>query len=67
MTEHAMMYRAGSVGLRHLGIPNASPHWYCTCNDWRFETKPNPRAATGNNLAAAQRSHGAHVLERTTG
>jgi hypothetical protein len=36
MAEHELMYRAGSVGLAHLGIPdNHRPHWCCSCGGWR--------------------------------
>ena len=56
-----MGYDVAVIGLGRVGISDSSPHWYCTCGEWRFNAKPNPRAATGNNLAAAQRAHGVHV------
>lgn len=32
--EHELLYRAGSSGLGYAGIPDASPHWYCSCGRW---------------------------------
>lgn len=58
MAEHAMHYRAGMAGF---GRSDRAPHWHCECGRWTFAARPNSRAATGNNLAAAQRSWAAHV------
>lgn len=59
-SEHAMLYRAGTLGLARLGFPTDVAHWRCTCSAWRFNAVPLPRRVSGNNLAEAQRAHGAH-------
>jgi hypothetical protein len=36
VAECELLYRAGSGGLSHLGIPDCrTPHWYCACGGWR--------------------------------
>lgn len=58
MAEHTLLYRAGSSGLTHLGIPdNSTPYWYCSCGDWRINRKPN-----GSPLReTASRHHRTHI------
>lgn len=56
-----MHYRAGTYGLTGIGVRDDVPHWYCDCGGWRFNASAMPRAKTGNNLAAAQRSWAAHA------
>jgi len=58
---HAMQYRAGSRGLGRLGVADSEPHWLCACGQWRYAARPNGRARSGNNLAAAQRAWAAHA------
>lgn len=70
--SHAMHYRAGiggfpavigRAGPRLDGRTTSEPHWYCDCGSWMFLAKPNPRAVTGNNRKAAERSHRTHRIE----
>jgi hypothetical protein len=58
---HEFLYRAGSVGLGHLGIADASPHWYCACGGWTMAALRVPRAPTGNNERHARRVWSGHV------
>lgn len=67
---HEMKYRAATLGLSRLGIPdNDQPGWTCSCKHWDFRATWVPESDTGNNLAAAQRSHAVHVetAKRWTG
>lgn len=59
MGEHKLLYRAGSSGLAYAGIADCStPHWYCSCGDWRINCNPlsgSPRRET------AAKHHRRHV------
>ena len=59
--DHELLYRAGSYGLSHVGIPNESqPHWYCSCGTWRLNR--NPR--TGSPFKeTALKHHRKHLAE----
>lgn len=66
MNGCVMLYRAGTLGLARLGFLTDVAHWYCLCGGWRFNAMPMPRRASGNNLAEAQRAHGAHYARCLT-
>lgn len=60
--NHEMRYRAGTYDLRHVGIPDADPHWYCACGGWLFVARPNSTRMTGNNKDEAVESFREHSL-----
>jgi hypothetical protein len=62
---HEFLYRAGSAGLGHLGIADASPHWSCACGGWTMAALRVLRAPTGNNRRHAQRAWSGHVTAAT--
>jgi hypothetical protein len=64
MPEHELMYRAGSAGLAHVGIPdNSAPYWYCTCGKW-YKLR-NPRTGTPHKKTATKH-HKKHIREYDT-
>lgn len=61
VTEHEMIYRAGSFGFASIGVPDREPHWRCSCGPgWKFPARSMPSRKTGNNEIEAKRSHEMH-------
>lgn len=60
--KHQMIYRAGSHGFTHIGIPDGPAHWYCRCGRWSFIARPNITRDTGNNQIEAQAAFSEHVV-----
>jgi len=55
---HELRYRAGTVG-GVFGLPDAGPHWYCTCGAWRAALALGRRPDRNG----AVRRHRKHVAE----
>lgn len=67
---HEMKYRAATLGLSRLGIPdNDQAGWSCSCGHWHINARAVLDHDTGTNLVEAQRSHAVHVeaAKRWTG
>ncbi len=60
MTEHAMEYRAGTVGLGGIGIPDSLPGWSCPCGLWSHAAVSMPNRPSGHNQSEATRSFEQH-------
>lgn len=63
-TTHELRYRAGTLGLEHIGIlTNHEPRWYCTCGHWYInrDLQGHPFEET------AKRKHRKHVKEFVLG
>lgn len=60
--EHVKHYRAGSSGLMAIaGIPDRSPHWYCSCGGWVFNATAMPNRKAGNNEIESGKAFKVHL------